>query len=156
MIPLLRRHLYLSPIVAQIISLTPTYSLPVPQVEFSWAWLESLLRLKSPCWPLCSSLELRILFHSYSCYWQNSVPCSCRTDVPDSLLVVNLGLSQLLEATCIPLHIDSASSGEHSVSYCLMLQIPLAPFCSQPEKTLCFKELMWLDYAHLDNLYIWN
>ena len=37
-----------------------------------------------------------------------------------------LGLSQLPEATRIPLHVDFLSSGGHSMSYYLTLQIPEA------------------------------
>lgn len=39
----------------------------------------------------------RLWFQAYSCYWQNSVPCKCKTEVPFPLLKPTWGQSQLLE-----------------------------------------------------------
>lgn len=125
MIPLLRNHLYSSPVATQqIINWTPTCPLPVLWVKLSQAWREALLRLKSPPWVLYSSLEHRTLFMlpAVTCRIQFLAVVGLTSLIPCWLSI--LGFSQLLEATRIPLHIDFLSSGGHGMSYYLRLQIP--------------------------------
>ena len=39
-------------------------------------------------WAAFSYLELRAILQTQSCHWENSVPCSCRIEVPIFLLAV--------------------------------------------------------------------
>lgn len=81
-----------------------------------------------------------IHFQAHSCPWQNVVLCTCKSEVPDSLLATGQGHSQLLEATSVPF---SPSLKPATVVWVLVtLSISLTSssdsslFCLQPEKIL--------------------
>lgn len=58
-------------------------------------------------WALIGRLWERICFQVHSGYWQNLVPCSCKTEVPIFLQVATRDCSQLLEASLRPFPGDS-------------------------------------------------
>jgi hypothetical protein len=82
------------------------------------------------------ALRRNLLWDHPGCWW-TSVPCSGR-----------LRFASLLALSWGPLHLQDSKGAYPSYS-CY-----LTDFCFQPEKALSLKELIWLDQAHPESLYI--
>ena len=55
----------------------------------------------SPYTYASSHLELGVLLKIHPACWQNLVPCGCRTEVLDFLLVVSQGLVSAIKRSCL-------------------------------------------------------
>lgn len=94
----------------------------------------------------------KFCFQALSGCLQSSGACSCKTEVPSSLVVFSSRRSLLFLIT-VPLHLQKATVP----GVFLMLQIsvtsfPWHLFCLWLNKVLYFWGFMWLDWTHLNNL----
>ena len=86
-----------------------------------------------------SHLELGVLFKIHSAYWQNLVPCGCRTEVPDFLSVVSQGLISAIKRSCLHFLTTRPSYAAHKRDACFLPgqqeSLSLTPF-PPPDSTV--------------------